>query len=172
MHVRRITEDDVDAYWQLRLRGFREEPDAFGTAYDEAASISVEEVKRDLRADGVIVMGVFAPGPADLVAIAGLKREPRRKRRHRATLWGMHVVRSARGQGIGRALVAAIVREARAIEGLEQLILAVMAHNAPTIALYLKAGFVEYGRAPRAMLLDGRGYDESLMLLDLRTPVP
>jgi hypothetical protein len=81
MDVRRITEDDVDAYWQLRLLGFREEPDAFGSTYDEAASISVEEVKRDLRAEGVLVLGVFAPGPSDLVAIAGLKREPRRKRR-------------------------------------------------------------------------------------------
>jgi ribosomal protein S18 acetylase RimI-like enzyme len=164
MHVRRLGEADVEDFWQLRLRGFREEPESFGTSYEEAAGRPVAEVARDLGRDGIVVVGAFAPG---LVGVAGLDREPRRKRRHRATLWGMYVSPEARGQRVGRALVEELVRVARATEGLEQILLTVMADNAPAVALYRKLGFEAYGPAPRAMRLCDRALDEVLMRLDL-----
>jgi ribosomal protein S18 acetylase RimI-like enzyme len=42
-----------------------------------------------------------------------------------------------------------------------------MAHNAAAIALYRKLGFEIYGRAPRAMVIGARAYDELLMRFDL-----
>ncbi len=162
--VRQLDENDVEDYWQLRLRGFREEPELFGSSHEELAGRALAEVERDLRG-GNVVVGAFAPA---LVGIVGLHREPRRKRRHRAILWGMYVGREARGSGVGRALLDEIIRVARATEGLEQIILTVMAHNAAAIALYRRFGFEVYGHAPRAMLLDGRAFDEELMRLDLR----
>ena len=167
MHVRLLREADIDDFWRLRLRGFREEPESFGTSYEEAVGRSMADVTRDFQRDGVIVAGAFSPA---LVGIAGLERETRHKRRHRATLWGMYVAAEARGQGVGRALVDELVRAARASSGLEQILLTVKAHNEPAIALYKKLGFEIYGTASRAMLLGDRAFDEALMRLDLKRP--
>jgi ribosomal protein S18 acetylase RimI-like enzyme len=165
MRVRQLDENDAADFWALRLRAFRDAPESFGTSYEEAAGRPLADVARDLRpGDGDVVVGAYSPG---LVGIAGLRREPRLKRRHRATLWGMFVSPDARGQGVGRALVDDIVRRAGAA-GLEQIILTVMSHNEAAIALYRAVGFEVYGHAARAMLLGDRAFDEELMRLDLR----
>jgi ribosomal protein S18 acetylase RimI-like enzyme len=170
MNVRRLGIDDVSEFWALRLRGFRDEPSAFGSSYEEAMTRTLAAVTRDFPVadEDNFVLGAFTP--AGLVGIVGLRREERRKRRHRADLWGMHVAREARGQGVGRALVDELIRRVRAIsapEPIEQILLTVTAHNEPARALYRRAGFVVYGVAPRALRLDGESYDEELMRLDL-----
>jgi ribosomal protein S18 acetylase RimI-like enzyme len=58
---------------------------------------------------------------------------------------GMAVARAWRGRGVGSALLAAAIDDARA-RGLHKLILSVFAHNSAGIALYRKYGFVEEGR--------------------------
>ncbi len=57
---------------------------------------------------------------------------------------GMAVAREWRGRGVGSALVAAAVEEART-RGLHKLTLSVYPHNDAAIALYRKFGFVEEG---------------------------
>jgi RimJ/RimL family protein N-acetyltransferase len=164
-HLRPLTETDAAEFWALRLRGFRDAPEAFGSSYEEQSARPLADVSADLRpAEGTFVLGAFAPG---LVGITGLRREPRRKRRHRATLWGMFVAPEARGHGVARALLTELIRRARAVAGLEQILLTVMSGNQPAIRLYGGAGFEPYGHAPRAMLLDDRAFDEDLMRLDL-----
>ncbi len=58
---------------------------------------------------------------------------------------GMAVARAWRGRGVGSALLAAAIDDARE-RGLHKLSLGVFAHNAAGIALYRKYGFVEEGR--------------------------
>jgi ribosomal protein S18 acetylase RimI-like enzyme len=166
MQLRPLGETDVSAFWALRLRGFREDPECFGSSWEESSTRPLPEVARDLHAsdDGGFVLGAFSPA---LVGIAGLRREPRRKRRHRATLWGLYVAREARGQGVARALLGALIQRGRALPGLEQILLTVMSHNQSAIGLYGALGFQRYGHAPRAMRLGDRAFDEDLMRLDL-----
>jgi ribosomal protein S18 acetylase RimI-like enzyme len=166
IQLRSLGEGDAPAFWALRLRGFREDPEVFGSSWEESSSRPVTEVAHDLRASDEtgFVLGAFAP---PLVAIAGLRREPRRKRRHRATLWGLYVAREARGQGVARALLTALIQRARTLPGLEQILLTVMSHNQAAIGLYRALGFQRYGQAPRAMRLGDRTFDEDLMRLDL-----
>jgi ribosomal protein S18 acetylase RimI-like enzyme len=170
MNVKRLGSADVGEFWRLRLRGFREEPTAFGSSYEEAMTRPLATVTRDFPVAGEESFVLGARLPEGLVGIVGLKREERRKRRHRADLWGMYVAPEARGRGVGRALLDELVRRVRAIsspEPIEQILLTVMAHNEPARALYRAAGFVVYGVAPRALRLDGKSYDEELMRLDL-----
>jgi ribosomal protein S18 acetylase RimI-like enzyme len=61
---------------------------------------------------------------------------------------GMAVAREWRGCGVGSALLAAAIEEAREY-GLHKLSLGVFAHNAAAIGLYRKYGFVEEGRRPK-----------------------
>jgi len=58
---------------------------------------------------------------------------------------GMAVARAWRGRGVGSALLAAAIDDARE-RGLHKLSLSVFVHNAAGIALYRKYGFVEEGR--------------------------
>jgi ribosomal protein S18 acetylase RimI-like enzyme len=58
---------------------------------------------------------------------------------------GMAVAKQWRGRGVGSALLAAAITDARA-RGLHKLSLSVFPHNAAGIALYRKHGFVEEGR--------------------------
>jgi RimJ/RimL family protein N-acetyltransferase len=58
---------------------------------------------------------------------------------------GMMVASGWRGRGVGAALVAAAIEQARA-GGLHKLALSVFPHNEAAIALYRKFGFVEEGR--------------------------
>jgi RimJ/RimL family protein N-acetyltransferase len=58
---------------------------------------------------------------------------------------GMFVAREWRGRGVGSALLAAAIDQARD-RGLHKLSLGVFPHNEAGLALYRKFGFVEEGR--------------------------
>lgn len=66
---------------------------------------------------------------------------------HRAE-FGISIAKDYWGLGIGKALTAACIDCARAA-GYTQLELSAVAENESALALYRKAGFIEYGRNPR-----------------------
>lgn len=81
---------------------------------------------------------------------------------HRASRTGyvvMGVDAAAAGQGIGRALLAEAIAEARR-RGLRRLELTVMTDNLRAIDLYLRSGFQVEGRRRQALVRDGAMIDE------------
>lgn len=167
MIVRRLTPADVDAYQGLRLRGLRESPQAFGSTYEEEVGRPVASVAERLGGDGsTVVFGAFGEDGA-LLGMGGLHREGKRKALHRAGIWGMYVVPEARGRGMGRALLRALVDHARTLEGVDRLELGVEATNTAARALYHAFGFVTYGVQPDAYRADGQSWDAELMTLAL-----
>ena len=87
----------------------------------------------------------------------------RDKLRHRAE-FGVSVLRAYWGLGLGRALTEACIQCAKEA-GYEQLELTVVAENERAIALYRKAGFVEFGRNPRGFRSRTSGYQEIIHML-------
>jgi RimJ/RimL family protein N-acetyltransferase len=83
---------------------------------------------------------------------------------------GILIHHDHRGKGIGSALFASVIEACRGKFDLVRL--SVFVDNTPAIALYRKFGFVPYGRLPAAVRRAGKYYDEDLMFLDLRPPVP
>ncbi|MEV0095355.1 GNAT family N-acetyltransferase [Streptomyces sp. NPDC050738] len=75
---------------------------------------------------------------------------------------GLAVADSARGKGIGRALLHAAFDEARR-QGARRITLRVLGHNAPARALYLSEGFAVEGVLRGEFLLDGAYVDDVLM---------
>jgi phosphinothricin acetyltransferase len=71
---------------------------------------------------------------------------------------GVYVARSARGGGLGRALLEALCDEA-AGRGFYKLTSRVFSDNAPSRAAHVSAGFVEVGVQRRHGRLDGRWKD-------------
>ena len=77
---------------------------------------------------------------------------------HRAE-FGISMLKEYWGLGIGRALLEACIRCA-ADAGYVQLELNVVADNERAIAMYKKAGFVEYGRNPKGFCSRTAGFQE------------
>jgi ribosomal protein S18 acetylase RimI-like enzyme len=164
--IRPLTVADVDWYWPLRLRALREEPEAFGSSYEEQCDRDIADVATRLgemtSGDGFL-LGAFVD--EELTGIVALGRETYRKGRHKAGVYQVYVAPEVRGRGYGRQLMRDLLTRARKIEGLEQLLLAVNAANAPARSLYLALGFEPYGVEPRALKLpDGTTFDEELMV--------
>ena len=82
---------------------------------------------------------------------------------HVAT-FGMFVVSSHRGRGVGSALLSEALRWARSY-GVERVELSVYPHNDAAIALYRRFGFVEEGRLVRHAKKSYGYEDEILMAL-------
>ena len=99
-----------------------------------------------------------------VVATAGVDAVGTRdKLRHRAE-FGISVLRAYWGLGLGRALTEACIQCAKEA-GYEQFELTVVAENERAIALYRKAGFVEFGRNPRGFRSRTSGYQEIVHML-------
>ena len=84
------------------------------------------------------------------------------KLRHRAS-FGISIDRAWLGVGLGRALVQACVECARKA-GYIQVELDVVAANERALALYRKAGFVEYGRNPLGFRSRACGLQEIVLM--------
>ncbi|MCW2600820.1 MAG: GCN5-related N-acetyltransferase [Frankiales bacterium] len=74
----------------------------------------------------------------------------------------------ARGRGAGRAVVQALVDDARA-DGVEVLTLDCRGNNHGAQRLYAALGFVVTGRRPDVLAVGDERFDQVLMHLDLRT---
>jgi RimJ/RimL family protein N-acetyltransferase len=85
---------------------------------------------------------------------------------HVLAVHGFAVDPGRHGEGIGRHLVDAAIREAAA-RGARRLTLRVLGPNAPARAVYERAGFVVEGVLREEFHLDGRYVDDVLMARDL-----
>lgn len=167
VEIRVLTEADAEAYHALRLRMLREEPEAFGTAYEEAIgrpfSMTIERLQANPQER--FTLGAFAAGR--LVGSISFTREAGHKTRHKGAITAMYVAPEVRAQGIGRTLVAAAVGRAQELPELEQIYLAVGLNNVPARNLYRAMGFIAYGVESHALKLGDNYLDEELMALRL-----
>ncbi len=168
--IRTLTEQDSVLFQALRLRGLQEAPDAFGATYDEyklePLSTIIEQVRPKDSFPERFVLGAFQQGD-QLVGVVGFMRERRRKRRHKASVWGMYVAPEMRGQGIGKLLMQELLQRSTTIPGLEQIHLGVVTTNVVARHLYLASGFRVYGVEPHALKWDEQYLDEELMVFSL-----
>src|SRR5450830_1125027 len=127
-HVRPLNADDTLAYRALRLLGIGELPATFCTTYALESSLPLAQISQRLLVSRYqIIFGVFEND--ELVAMAGLRREPIAVVHDKASIWGVYVAPDARGKGAGRLLLQAIVKHACAIPELARLRLAVAQDN-------------------------------------------
>ncbi len=163
--VRELTVRDANEFLRLRRESFLKAPLSFALSPDDPIDrASVEEQLRECGPEN-FVLGYFLG--ERLVGTFGLRRMPHVKRRHRAMIHTVYVSEQARGKGVARRLQRACIERARAIEGLDRLILSVSHHAAGALRLYRQAGFVEFGREPGAARTGSTPMDEIHMLLDL-----
>ena len=133
-------------------------------AHDDVATL-LDGVLADARAGDAAC--ALAVREGELAGIGYWQRYTRPTNRVHADLERLAVARHAHGQGIGRALMEALVAAARTA-GIEQLTLDFRADNDAARALYAALGFEQYGRLRDFVAFGERRYDKCLYALDLR----
>ncbi|MER5531413.1 GNAT family N-acetyltransferase [Streptomyces sp. NPDC002677] len=81
---------------------------------------------------------------------------------HVRQIQGLAVAEEARGHGVARALLRAVMEEARR-RGARRIRLGVLGHNAPARRLYESEGFAVEGVLPGEFLLGGEYVDDVIM---------
>jgi GNAT superfamily N-acetyltransferase len=71
---------------------------------------------------------------------------------------------------VGRRLLEELVRKARALPGLERILLAANAADPVATTLYKSVGFRTFGHEAAALKIAGRYVDDEHMVLDLMKP--
>ncbi len=168
MIIRMLTEANATAFRDIRLRALREEPTAFTSSLEEFSHQTLDKIAARFRSEPSeqFMLGAFQDDK--LVGLCGFYREAMLKQRHKGNIISMYVTPEARGQGLGRALMNDVIRRARQIAGVEQLLLGVMTTQAAARKLYESLGFVVFGREARAVRIGDNYYDEEFMVLNLR----
>ena len=161
VQIRHLMPADARLYREIRLEALQQAPEAFGSTFEQECSQSLAQFEEALtKAD---VFGAFRE--TDLLGMAGYRTQAGAKRAHKGFLWGMYVRSSARGTGVAKHLVEAVLGHAR--ERVELVQLTVVSENVAAQRLYRSCGFVAYGHEVHALQQGGRYYDEVLMAVAL-----
>jgi ribosomal protein S18 acetylase RimI-like enzyme len=137
--VRRLLPQDWQVYRAIRLAMLKESPWAFGATLAEAASFDPQLWRQRLAGNAV-----FLARMAELPAGSATYSDHRISVPGDCGLFGMWVDPGFRKGGVGRALVEAVVAQARAA-GKRRVVLHAVSGNLPAVALYERAGFVPIG---------------------------
>ncbi len=164
--MRRATQHDIPAITRIYNQGIadrvatleteersEEERAAWLAAHDSQHPVLVAESAGTVV--GWVSLNPFNPRPAYRFVVDS----------------SVYVAREARGQGIGRILLSAMVEEARRL-GYHKIVLAGFPFNEGGVRLYTRLGFREVGLYREQGVLDGRWVDTVVMelLLDDRPP--
>lgn len=136
--IERLTLRDGERLRALRLRSLRDAPYAFGTTFDEAAAWSPETWNHQLEQ---LATFVASADGTDVGMVRGALHDHFPDTGYVVSMW---VAPEVRREGIGSALIDAVVQWART-HGLIRLLLDVGETNTPAIALYTRKGFVPSG---------------------------
>jgi RimJ/RimL family protein N-acetyltransferase len=156
--IRPLCPDDAASWRVIRLEALRLHPEAFSASFEDEAARPLAAFAE--RIAGNTIFGGF--WDQELLGTAGFMIQAGLKRAHKGILWGMYVCQAARGSGLSRRLVEAVLDHAR--ERVELIQLTVVADNHVARRLYASLGFAPYGIEERALKVGDRYLDDVLMV--------
>ena len=164
--IREAKPADAIPFRELRLGALLDSPIAFTADYQKNLNHPPKywEDLLTMHADESTIF--LAAYEGSLVGMTGIARGSSPKTRHGAWIWGVYVRPEWRGLHIAEELIKSCFEWARARK-IVVTKLGVAAVNQSAIRCYERCGFQTFGTEPRAILYDGKYYDEYLMSVDL-----
>jgi len=142
LNIQRINTTEWERLRKIRLAALKDAPDAFGSTFEGAATLSKESWKEQIDTLPTFV-AVLRGSDSGIVRCA-----PRPGQMAAADLISMWVAPDARGVGISSALIDTVINWSRS-EGYARLLLDVSEHNNFAISLYEREGFRATGITSR-----------------------
>ena len=160
--IRDASPTDAVLYRELRLEALQDSPAAFSADYQQNLNQPSKywQDRLTMAEDEAIIF--LAEHEGKLIGNTGIARGAPPKTRHGAWIWGVYVTPEWRGLRIAEELIKSCITWAKARE-IVLVKLGVAATNTSAIRCYERCGFSTYGTEPRAILYDGKFYDEFLM---------
>ncbi|MFS0671788.1 N-acetyltransferase family protein [Ornithinibacillus sp. 179-J 7C1 HS] len=166
MMIRLLDPTDAKQYATLRLEALKENPEAFSASFEEESEKENPIQLYEKRFSNTHYnLGAF--DEETLVGMVSLVPETKLKLKHKANIFAMYVTPDYRGKGIGKALLEAAINQAKQIEGLIKINLAVVSINYGAKALYKQMGFETFGIDEKAIKIRNVYLDEEYMSLFL-----
>ena len=133
------------------------------TANDNAMALFPTKDRNDSFTLGAYLENVLA-------GVVSFSRdgEDREKLRHKGILFTMYVSKELRGHGIAKALLEEVIKRVKAIPGIEQINLIVIANNSKAKQLYEKFGFEKFGTEKNSIKWGNKYFEEDQMVLRLK----
>jgi RimJ/RimL family protein N-acetyltransferase len=169
MIIRILEYSDAKQYHDLRLEALQVNPEAFSTSLKEVISRpnQIEQYEKSFRQRETYNFGAFEEDK--LIGMVTLLPEIKEKLKHKANIVAMYVTPAYRGQGVGKALLEAAIKQAYELEGITNINLSVVSVNHGAKGLYQKLGFQTFGLEEKALKVNNVFYDEEYMSLRLTT---
>jgi len=164
--IREAGPADAAPWRELRLSALQDSPIAFSADYQTNLNQPLKywEDRLTMQADEATIFLAVREGR--LIGTTGIMRDSSPKTRHGAWIWGVYVQPEWRGLHIAEDLITSCFAWAKA----RKIVIAklgIAAINQPAIRCYERCGFIAYGTEPRAILYEGKYYDEYLMYRSL-----
>ncbi|MGR3761694.1 GNAT family N-acetyltransferase [Roseobacteraceae bacterium NS-SX3] len=163
--IRRLAAADLESYLRLWHSALELAPEAFLLTLEEVRALPDAAVRADLEAG--LCWGAFQE--ENLAGFAVLRPCGPVRLRHAADLGPVYMAPAARGRGLAKRLLAAVL-EAAAVGGILQVELCVDETSEAAVSLYYAAGFRRFGRRSRSLLIDGAERNDLLMMKQLDRP--
>lgn len=152
--------DNLDIYKEIRLRGLRDEPQAFGSTLAREEAFTTERwLERVRRPYNVIAME--ANKPVGTMGAYVSEDEPTI-----ANIIGVFVASEARGKGVGAKLLNEVLSRIKQNVNIKTVALTVNKEQLPAVSLYEKFGFEITGEE-KNLMGDGQEHEEYRMVLAL-----
>lgn len=166
--IRQLVVNDCKEFYKIRLLALELHPEAFGTGAEAWSAATDEQVQALLQTNDreEFVLGAFENN--ELIGAIGLKREKKNSVRHKGTVWGLIVHPDFRSNGLGSALVTALIEKAKFQDDLEYVRAVVTNTTANAIDIFASQGFAKYGVEPRGIKQGTTFYDQTYLALHLR----
>lgn len=154
VRVRRLRAADAGQWRDLRLEALSRHPEAFGASHDDWAGRPLADFAE--RLEQGCVYGAFLGDV--LIGSMALDVDG-----DSGEITAVYVQATHRGRGVARAILRALVKEAKG-RGLSRLFLTVAVSNTAAMRFYQLAGFQPVQQAPRALTSDGRLLEALVMM--------
>jgi GNAT superfamily N-acetyltransferase len=140
IQIIQLSPQEWQRYREIRLEALRAEPQAFGSTYadsEQRPAAYWQERLADAQR-GVDSWLLFAQEGEHLVGMIGAFYD---ERREAAIIVSVYVSQAARGKGVGKALMEAILAEVGKRKDIRKAALGVVREQAAAVALYRRFGF-------------------------------
>lgn len=166
IQIRKLTQNDADNFYDLRLESLQTSAMSYLSTYDEEKELGKEHYIKNVLShakDNNVIFGAFLE--SKMIGFVGIYQATRAKMSHRSLIWGMYVNPDYRRDGVARALMEAAISHAKNKIKCLTIELCVVEQNIPAKNLFEACGFKAWGVEPMALCVDDKFYNEIHMKL-------